>query len=104
MHMCIYVYILCTHICIYIYIYIYICICIYPYLHIYAYTFLYINIYVHYRSHEELLKLPSALFYDNTLVAAANSKNTHDLLGAANIIVKVFTCSKGSYMHIQSDF
>jgi len=96
-HTCIYM-----HVHIYVYTYIYVSICIYKYLYIYAYTYVYINMYVHYRSHEELLKLPSALFYDNTLVAAANSKNTHDLLGAASVIVKVFICGKGSYMHIQS--
>ncbi len=29
------------------------------------------------RSHEELLKLPSELFYDNTLVAAADPESTN---------------------------
>lgn len=41
-----------------------------------------------YRSHEELLQLPSALFYDNSLVAAADTASTHDLLGVACTIVE----------------
>ena len=41
-----------------------------------------------YRSHEELLQLPSALFYDNSLVAAADTASTHDLLGVACKIVE----------------
>ena len=39
-----------------------------------------------YRSHEELLHLPSALFYENSLIAAADEATTHDLLGAACVI------------------
>ena len=41
-----------------------------------------------YRCHAELLELPSALFYDNSLVAAADPAVTHGLLGAARRIVQ----------------
>ena len=48
-----------------------------------------------YRSHEELLQLPSKLFYQQALIAAADPSSTNDLLGAAARITAAQAAASG---------